>query len=40
MRRHITGLLMGSLEPMRSRIGKENEHVRKASYSRWRAVDS
>jgi hypothetical protein len=31
---------MGGLEPIRSKIGKENEHVRKASPSRWRAVDS
>ncbi len=39
-RRHITGLFMGSLEPIRSKIRKENEHVRKASPSRWRSVDS
>jgi hypothetical protein len=31
---------MGSLEPNRSKIRKENEHVRKASPSRWRSVDS
>jgi hypothetical protein len=31
---------MGSLEPNRSKIRKENENVRKASTSRWRSVDS